>query len=95
PVEVRFWRLTAIGMTAAYFGVLLLTPLNLYYQLFTSTSRLLLHVYPLAVLIMSEQLAASGWSKQVADIFRIEPQGVPAATVSLPMTDKEERKRAA
>jgi hypothetical protein len=92
---VWFWRLTAIGMTAAYFGVLLLTPLNLYYQLFTSTSRLLLHIYPLAVLIMSEQLAASGWSREITDVFLIEPQGDPAATVSLPMVEKEERKRAA
>jgi hypothetical protein len=95
PVPVWFWRLTAIGMAAAYFGVLLLTPLNLYYQLFTSTSRLLLHIYPLAVLIMSEQLAASAWSREIADVFRIEPQGDPAATVSLPMLEKEERKRAA
>jgi hypothetical protein len=92
---VRFWRLTAMGMVAAYFGVLLLTPLNLSYQLFTSTSRLLLHVYPLAVLIMSEQLAASGWSRQITAVFRIESDSDPAATVSLPMRDKGERKRAA
>jgi hypothetical protein len=95
PATVCFWRLTVIGMAAAYAGVLLLTPLNLYYQLYTSTSRLLLHIYPLAVLIMSEQLAASGWSRQIADVFRIEPQGNAAATVALPMVEIEERKRAA
>lgn len=95
PATVQFWRLTALGMTAAYFGVLLLTPLNLHYQLYTSTSRLLLHVFPLAVLIMSEQLAASGWSGQITDVFRIAPQDDSAATVSLPMTEKEARKRAA
>ena len=69
PPEVRFWRLTALGIAAAYFGVLVLTPLHLHYQFYTSTTRLLLHIYPLAVLIMSEQLAASGWSRQFTEIF--------------------------
>lgn len=94
PPEVRFWRLTALGIAAAYFGVLVLTPLHLYYQLFTSTTRLLLHIYPLAVLIMSEQLAASGWSRQFTEIFDLESETDPATAVVLPMTKNQKRKRA-
>jgi hypothetical protein len=94
PPEVRFWRVTALGIAAAYFGVLVLTPLHLYYQLFTSTTRLLLHIYPLAVLIMSEQLAASGWSRQFTEIFDLESESDPAAAVVLPMTKSQKRKRA-
>ncbi|HEV2969562.1 MAG TPA: hypothetical protein VGY55_06195 [Pirellulales bacterium] len=73
PAHVWLWRLTAGGMAAAYLAVLVVTPLHLRYQLLTSTTRLMLHLYPLAVLIMSEQLAASGWSRQLTDIFRTEP----------------------
>jgi hypothetical protein len=94
PPEVRFWRLTALAIAAVYFGILVLTPLHLYYQLFTSTTRLLLHIYPLAVLIMSEQLAASGWSRQFAEIFDLETETDPAAAVVLPMTKKQRRKQA-
>jgi hypothetical protein len=94
PPEARFWRLTAVAIALAYFGVLVLTPLHLYYQLYTSTTRLLLHIYPLAVLIMSEQLAASGWSRQFTEIFDLESETDPAATVVLPMTKKQRRKRA-
>jgi hypothetical protein len=77
--EVWLWRLTAAGMAAAYLTVLVVTPLHLRYQLLTSTTRLMLHLYPLAVLIMSEQLAASGWSRQLTDIFRPEPALEPPA----------------
>ncbi len=69
PPHVWFWRLTAAGMAGTYFVVLIVTPLHVYYQLMTSVTRLMLHFYPLAVLIMSEQMAASGWTKHVSALL--------------------------
>jgi hypothetical protein len=79
PAEVWFWRLTAVaGICAALFA-LVITPLHLEYELRTSFSRLMLHAFPLAVLIMAEQMAASGFSGQLAETVRAdEVVDVPA-----------------
>ena len=77
PAGVLFWRFATLVMAAAYLTVLILTPLHLYYQLYTSMTRLMLHFYPLAVLIMSEQIAASGWSRQLTAIFDFDGEPKP------------------
>ncbi len=69
PDRVLFWRLTALGIAVGYLGVFVTTPLHLQYQMMTSATRLMLHYFPLSVLIMAEQLAASGWSGQLAEAF--------------------------
>ena len=69
PDKVLFWRLAVVGIAAGYAAVFITTPLHLQYQLMTSATRLMLHFFPICVLIMAEQLAASGWSRQVLAIF--------------------------
>lgn len=56
-----FWRATTLVVFAAYLGVFVVTPNNVYWHLATALSRLLLHLFPLAVLILAEQVGASGW----------------------------------
>jgi len=70
PAEIWFWRLTMLAGIGAMLAALVITPLHLEYELRTSFTRLLLHAFPLAILIMSEQMAASGWSGQLADVMR-------------------------
>jgi hypothetical protein len=78
PTVVWFWRLTAVAGICAALLALVITPLHLVYELRTSFTRLMLHAFPLAVLIMSEQLAASGWSGQLAETVRTaEPMTEP------------------
>ena len=38
-----------------------MTPYDVYWHLATAFSRLLLHLFPLAILILAEQVGASGW----------------------------------
>jgi hypothetical protein len=93
PAHVWFWRLTALGMAGSYLAVFVLTPLDLPYQLSTSATRLILHVYPLAVLIMSEQLAASGWTRQFCEIVDANLPSDPPS-IALPVADNVEMKPA-
>jgi hypothetical protein len=46
---------------AAYIGAFVVTPNHVHWHLATAFSRLLLHLFPLAVLILAEQVGASGW----------------------------------
>ena len=69
PTIVLFWRLTAVAGICGALLALVITPLHLEYELRTSFTRLMLHAFPLAVLIMSEQMAASGFSGQLAEII--------------------------
>jgi hypothetical protein len=69
PDKVLFWRLAAVAMAAGYAAVFITTPLHLQYQLMTSATRLTLHYFPICAVIMAEQLAASGWSRQAMEIF--------------------------
>jgi hypothetical protein len=62
---VMLWRATAILVMVAYLAIFMITPLHLDYQLRTAFYRLALHVLPLFMLIGAEQLAASGWSRQM------------------------------
>ncbi|HEX3999215.1 MAG TPA: hypothetical protein VHX65_11745 [Pirellulales bacterium] len=93
PASVWFWRLTALAGIGASIFALVITPLHLEYELRTSFSRLLLHAFPLAALIMAEQMAASGWSGQLAQTMRAdqEPEGQPEAM----QPDAEPRAKAA
>ncbi len=56
-----FWRATTLAVFAAYLGVFVVTPYDVYWHLATAFSRLLLHLFPLAILILAEQVGASGW----------------------------------
>ncbi|MBK9968500.1 MAG: glycosyltransferase family 39 protein [Holophagales bacterium] len=56
-----FWRATVLVVFAAYLGVFVVTPNDVYWHLATALSRLLLHLFPLAVLILAEQVGANGW----------------------------------
>jgi hypothetical protein len=66
---VVLWRATAVFVTVAYFAIFTITPLHLDYQLRTAFSRLAVHVLPLLLLVGAEQLAISGWSRQMQWIF--------------------------
>jgi hypothetical protein len=55
------WRATALAVFAADFGVFVVTPNHVHWHLATALSRLLLQLYPLAILILVEQVGASGW----------------------------------
>jgi hypothetical protein len=58
-LETKCWRATAAMIAVIYLTILTVTPLHLDYQLKTTFARLALHLYPLALLIMSEQVIAS------------------------------------
>jgi len=62
---VFLWRATAILVVAAYWIIFTITPLHLDYQLRTAFYRLTAHVLPLFLLAAAEQLAATGWSRQL------------------------------
>jgi hypothetical protein len=65
PLEVLGWRGVATIVMALYIVVMVVTPMHLQFQLITSFSRLLLHVFPLSMLIMAEQLVSSGWLQEL------------------------------
>ena len=53
--------LVVIGIVAAiYLTTMVVSPLHLQYQLSTTFSRLTLHFFPLAMLVMAEQACCSG-----------------------------------
>ena len=56
-----FWRVTALAVFAADIGIFIVTPNHVHWHLATAFSRLLLHLFPLAILILMEQVGASGW----------------------------------
>jgi hypothetical protein len=66
PVETKCWRVTIGIMTAIYLTTMVVSPLHLQYQLSTTFSRLTLHFFPLAMLVMVEQAVASGWMRELA-----------------------------
>ena len=59
-----FWRATALAVLAAYIAVFIVTPNHVHWHLATAFSRLLLHLFPLGILILAEQVGASGWPGQ-------------------------------
>lgn len=61
PPAPFFWRATALAVFAADLGVFVVTPNHLHWHLATALSRLLLQLFPLAILILMEQVGASGW----------------------------------
>ena len=79
------WRATAVAVLAADLGVFVVTPNQVHWHLATAFSRLLLQLFPLAVLILAEQVGASGWpapgscAPAPAGSGRGELAGVPAA----------------
>ncbi len=67
--QVIFYRWSVAGVAVAYFVAFTLTPLHLEYQLRSAFFRLAVHFLPLLMLAAAEQLAASGWSRQVQGLF--------------------------
>lgn len=59
PAAVKLIRIFVGLLLLAYHAIFLITPYPLMYHLFTAYMRLLSHAYPLAVLILVEQLSAS------------------------------------
>lgn len=59
--NVRSIRLFVVLLMVAYTGIFAVTPYPLLYHLHTAYARLMLHALPLAILVLMEQLAASGW----------------------------------
>ena len=84
PTVVWFWRLTTAAGICGTLLALVITPLHVQYELRTSCTRLLLHAFPLAVLIMSEQWAASGWSGQLAETMRADENARESGTRKWP-----------
>ena len=72
PTAVWFWRMTLVAGFGASLFALLITPFHLQYELRTSMTRLMLQGFPLAALIMAEQMTASGWIGQIAATMRLE-----------------------
>ncbi len=62
---VRFWRITLVLVSCAYCGTFMITPYNLQYQMSTALNRLAFHLFPLALLVLSEQLFASGLTTRI------------------------------
>ena len=88
PGRIWFWRLTVVGVVALDLAAMTITPMHLEYELRTTFYRLLLHAYPLAMLVGCEQLAAAGWTRSFASVwwpdvkqYRVDP---PAAIQRVP-----------
>ncbi|GEM_PF-1177438 len=63
--EVLFLRILAGIAVACYIAIFLVTPYPLLYHLFTAFRRLMFHAYPLAILILAEQLCATRLTHQL------------------------------
>lgn len=63
PVElpVRLLRLFLLLLLTSYLGIFVITPYPLAYHLSTACARLVSHALPLVVMVLVEQLAATGW----------------------------------
>jgi hypothetical protein len=72
PTVVWFWRITLVAGIGASLFALMITPYHLQYELRTSMTRLMLQGFPLAALILAEQMAASSWIGQLAETMRVE-----------------------
>jgi hypothetical protein len=64
---MKCWRAIVAVVAAIYLAILVITPLHLDYQLKTTFSRLALHIFPLAMLIMAEQIVASRFLVRLLD----------------------------
>ena len=80
PPAPFFWRATALAVFAADLGVFVVTPNHLHWHLATAFSRLLLHLFPLAILILVEQVGASGWPGPGPGAARRASDGPRAST---------------
>jgi hypothetical protein len=58
------WRSAALAIFAADLAVFIVTPYEVHWHLVTALPRLLLQLFPLALLILAEQVSASGWLPQ-------------------------------
>jgi Dolichyl-phosphate-mannose-protein mannosyltransferase len=68
-----FWRGTALAVFVADLGIFVVTPNHVHWHLATAFSRLLLQLFPLALLILAEQAGASGWLRQGFGVFEPSP----------------------
>ena len=84
PLETKCWRVVTAVIIAIYLTIMVVTPLHLHYQLVTTFSRLTLHLFPLAMLIMAEQVIASGWRELSEGNLRIKrPLALPLRAAAL------------
>jgi len=68
--EAMSLRLLTILGAASYLAVFLVTPYPLTYHLFTAFRRLMFHLYPLAMVVLAEQLTATGVVDELGRVFR-------------------------
>ncbi len=68
------WRTTAAIVFVSYLCVFIVTPDQVYWHLQTAFARLLLQLFPLAVLILAEQVSASGWLRQGLAALKPSPR---------------------
>jgi hypothetical protein len=61
---IFFWRTLGITVFAAFLATFVVTPYHVHWHLATAFRRLLLQLFPLAILILAEQVSASGWIRQ-------------------------------
>jgi hypothetical protein len=61
PPRAFFWRATVGLVLCADLLIFVVSPFHLFWNLATAFNRLLLQLYPLALLMLAEQVAASGW----------------------------------
>ncbi len=69
--EAMFLRLLTMLGAASYLAVFVVTPYPLTYHLFTAFRRLMFHLYPLAMLVLLEQLTATSVVADLGRIFRL------------------------
>ncbi|GAB4130077.1 hypothetical protein [Thermopirellula anaerolimosa] len=68
--EATFLRLLTTLGAASYLAVFLVTPYPLTYHLFTAFRRLMFHIYPVAMLVLAEQVMAAGIVGELGRVFR-------------------------
>jgi hypothetical protein len=89
PLQVLGWRAVTAIVTAIYLVVMVITPMHLHFQLVTSFSRLLLHLFPLSMLIMAEQLVSSGWLQEL--VSKAKRSDDLTQTIALNLTEPRGR----
>jgi len=82
--RVWFWRASALLACAAYAAIFAITPLQTDFHLVTTFARLALHYFPLAMLVMAEQLAAAGWTEEISTLWRRGRAGGDAEQAPVP-----------
>jgi len=91
PNDILFARVLTGIVAAMFFGIFVVTPYHVYWQLITALHRLVLQLLPLAWMLAVEQLVASGWVSQLQATW-LRTTGTPAT--ALPLSNDSARRAA-